>query len=227
MILLPAGSPVPSEAPGAGGVKRLTDAGQRQRDQDFARLLLAKALPPAAKQAMKQAPDPGGENACVMSDPSLIVGPAYVLPQRRLTAESTPSEAANAVAAMPLKAPQGGAMAVELPAAAPNSADVPAPRATIEAALKGEPLPAVTAGGASESGWEASVREPRGVAIEMRATREASAGASLGGWTLTVASPAMEAALLARHAPRLVERLRLRGLDPAHLRIEEDDDRRN
>jgi hypothetical protein len=45
-------------------------------------------------------------------------------------------------------------------------------------------------------------------------------GSAAGPWTLTVSSSARDAALLARHAPRLNERLRARAIDLTHVRVE-------
>jgi hypothetical protein len=85
------------------------------------------------------------------------------------------------------------------------------------------PLPAAALQtGTQEGAWDVSLHEPMGVAIELRATRPATsilAGAA-PGWTLTIASPALDAAVLAHHAPRLNERLRKRALTHTHVRIE-------
>ncbi len=72
------------------------------------------------------------------------------------------------------------------------------------------------------SAWEVSLNDPRGVALELRAARPAgvSAAGAPANWTLTIASPVQDAALLARHTPRLNERLRSRALTHTHVRIE-------
>ncbi len=79
----------------------------------------------------------------------------------------------------------------------------------------------------SAQAWAVTLREPLGVSVEMRATRPASADTARGGpqaWSLAISSPALDPATLARHAPRLNERLRARALAPMHLRIDGDDD---
>jgi hypothetical protein len=54
----------------------------------------------------------------------------------------------------------------------------------------------------------------------VRATRNAEA---VNGWSLTIGSPTLDASVLARHAPRLNERLKARGLSDSHARIAESD----
>jgi hypothetical protein len=100
---------------------------------------------------------------------------------------------------------------------------VEAPRhAVVEAmcaAAIGE-APVLASGGSTENSWDVSLHEPRGVAVELRATR--SGPTSGGAWTLTVATPALDPAALARHAPRLSDRLRARARVATHLRIGDD-----
>jgi hypothetical protein len=75
----------------------------------------------------------------------------------------------------------------------------------------------------TESAWQVSIGEPMGVQVELRATRAAvpATTAAQMPWDLTIGSQNLGRAALARHASRLDERLRARGLAPAHLRIEE------
>jgi hypothetical protein len=135
-----------------------------------------------------------------------------------------PTDAACTVAAagQPGTPLESAAPIQNSPPAMPE-AGISASRAAIEAALKGDAAPPVSAAGGAEAAWEASIREPNGVAVEIRATRTLSPGAgeTQTAWNLTVASPAMEAALLARHTPRLSERLRTRAVE--HVRIEAND----
>lgn len=119
--------------------------------------------------------------------------------------------------AAPVEAPPPAAGAVETVTTGP--------RAAIEAALNASPPAAVTPVGGVEPAavWEASVHEPNSVPVEVRLTRpERAAHEVPPGWTLTVASSAVKAEVLARHAPRLDERLRRRAID-SHVRIERDD----
>ncbi|HEU0200371.1 MAG TPA: hypothetical protein VFR86_08045 [Burkholderiaceae bacterium] len=116
------------------------------------------------------------------------------------------------------------------PAAALSDAVKAAASVVLEAtATTDAHAPAALAGNADAAGvWEASVHEPSGVAIEMRVMRAAGGAGTQPAWTLTIASPTVDASVLARHAPRLSERLneRLRGreLTHTHVRIERDDE---
>jgi len=74
----------------------------------------------------------------------------------------------------------------------------------------------------TEAAWEVSLRQPLGVALDLKAQRSGDAGAS-HGWSLTIGSPVVDASMLARHAPRLNERLMARGLTRDHAHIEESD----
>jgi hypothetical protein len=92
-----------------------------------------------------------------------------------------------------------------------------------QAALDADPVaaqslaPAANAAGA----WELTLRQPLGAAMDVRATRNAEA---VNGWSLSIGSPTVDASVLARHAPRLNERLKARALSNSHVRIEERDD---
>jgi hypothetical protein len=222
---LPATEARPRPEAAAKPPKRQGAKGPQERDQgeEFARLLQAKA---AARS------DPG---ARVEPETSSLTGPAQpdplglaaALPLRRIETEFEPdpaSQDAAAVGAAPLCKPAGNAAPIQN--FSPSSADQghSASRAAIEAALKGDAAQPVTAAGGGKTAWEATVRESRGVAIELRATRTApAAGEAQAAWRLTLASPAMEATQLARHASRLAERLRTRAVD--HVRVETEDAR--
>jgi len=57
----------------------------------------------------------------------------------------------------------------------------------------------------------------------VRATRvEKSAFETQAPLTLTIASSTVDASVLARHVPRLNERLRKHAVGPAHVRIQDD-----
>lgn len=68
--------------------------------------------------------------------------------------------------------------------------------------------------------WEVTLRQPLGAALDVRATRTTDAA---NGWSLTIGSPTLDASVLARHAPKLNERLKARALSNSHARIEERD----
>ena len=69
-----------------------------------------------------------------------------------------------------------------------------------------------------------------GMGIEMQAVRQSGADAR-GSWSLTISSPAADAAVLSRNVGRLNERLQARAVHHSHIRIEErletDDGRGN
>jgi hypothetical protein len=113
---------------------------------------------------------------------------------------------------------------VELPAAIVAAAH--------RAALNGEaPASMATAlrGDTPAAAWEVSVQESPGVRVELRATRDAvpAAAQAPAPWTLTVGSAALNRAALVRHASRLEERLRTRGVAPGHVRIQDAEDERS
>jgi hypothetical protein len=58
----------------------------------------------------------------------------------------------------------------------------------------------------------------------LRAIRGACAAEAQATWTLTIGSSALDAAGLARHLPRLDERMRARAPNFTHVRIEADDE---
>jgi hypothetical protein len=103
----------------------------------------------------------------------------------------------------------------------------PAPtgtRAVVEASLRETSCPVATpvGGGVAATAWEVSVQEPNSIPLEMRAVRaERSASEPQASWGLTIASSSVGAEVLARHAPRLNERLRKHAIGPEHVRIEQ------
>lgn len=112
--------------------------------------------------------------------------------------------------------------------AAPRTFDAPptAARAKLDAALNANIAPSITAVGETDPAalWEASVREPNSIAVDVRALRAERSGQEAGAaWTVSVKSSSVGAETLARHAPRLDERLRKRAAGFTHVRIEQDD----
>ena len=73
--------------------------------------------------------------------------------------------------------------------------------------------------------WAVTLNDPRGLALDLRATRpgDAQPAGAAAPWSLTIASGVHDAALLARHAPRLNERLQARAATPTHVRIASSD----
>ena len=176
----------------------------------FARLLDCKAAAPR---------DDGGASSDELAD----ARPRAAL-QRRFDDEAgsdpTPGDppAAGAPVAAAQFAPTMNAAAPATRAAAALPESVTVSRAAFAAALDGSP-PLAPVVAAEAGSWEASVGGRSGVAIELRASR----GGGSEGWTLTMSSPTVGAALLAQHAPRLNERLRARALGNTHVRIERDE----
>lgn len=111
--------------------------------------------------------------------------------------------------------------AIEMPATGPRSSLGSAFEATLAAFELDAPIAPEAA-----ASWEVSVSEPAGVALEMRATREALPPGSdaKAAWQLTIGSSLADAAMLARHVPRLNEQLRIRANVFSHVRIEGDVD---
>jgi hypothetical protein len=123
------------------------------------------------------------------------------------------------------------AQTLALPPLSSAGALDPAPtgtRAALEASLRESPCPQGPSIGGSEAAmtWEATVHEPNSVAVEVRAVRtERSAlPGSQAAWGLTIASPSVGVEVLARHVPRLNERLRKHAIGPEHVRIERRDE---
>jgi hypothetical protein len=205
-----------------------------QPGERFAGSLLEKSVPPGERFARLPREESGqpGEGCERDADPSALAalasaGAFAVLPRRpenpAIGEENLPTPCVSAETQQGAR-PQAVATAQ---GAAHASADtgVTASRAAIEAALNAEPGHAVAASGADET-WTATVRAPQAVPIEVRATRVTPEGAPSGqaAWSLTIASPAVEVALLTRHAPRLSERLRTRAIEHTHVRIQRDDE---
>jgi hypothetical protein len=110
------------------------------------------------------------------------------------------------------------------PAPAGGETVATGPRAAIEAALNSNPGPIVTPVGATDPAalWEASISEPNAIAVDVRMMRaeRSTAQEAQPNWTVAVSSSTVNAEVLARHAPRLNERLRKQGVGFSHVRIE-------
>jgi len=137
---------------------------------------------------------------------------------------------ADAAAAALLAGPPAALHAVrpQVPAhaSAPVETVKTGPRAAIEAALNANAPQHVSPVGGTDPAavWEASVREPNSVAVDVRFTRtEKTAFETQPSWTVTVGSSNVNADVLARHAPRLNEQLRKRGVGLDHVRIQRDE----
>lgn len=196
----PAAAPSPAEAPARTTPRPLQACEQRQRGDEFERVLRQKSAP-------SRDDEPGSDTADHEDEPP---GLAALLPW-------CPAPALQAAKA---------AAAPGAPAAADPSPN--ATQAAVGTALSADagPLPAAGLRTDTASAWQVTLNDPRGVAVELRATRPAAlAGADRpANWALTIAAPAHDAALLARHVPRLNERLRARELTHTHVRIEDDDE---
>ena len=97
--------------------------------------------------------------------------------------------------------------------------------ATFEAAMNAstQATPAGIGANDTAGAWSVTLNQPLGAPLELRATRNAGAADVQPSWALTIASPAHDAAMLARQVPRLNERLRARDVHHSHVRIESDD----
>ena len=156
-------------------------------------------------------------------------------PETRSVAEAMAAAAATAAAAAaaPTAATSMGpapalvrALATPADAGGAGSCDTPtgATRTATQTALNAQPAPPATPLGGADPAvvWEASLRGPDQMAVEVRAERLGKPDAA-PSWGLTIGASALNAELLARHAPRLNERLRKHGVEVDHVRIESAD----
>jgi len=137
--------------------------------------------------------------------------------------------AAALAAALAAGAPHPLRHAAPVAASVSASAETAAtgPRAAIEAALNSSSGPIVTPVGATDPAalWQASINEPNGIAVDVRALRgERVTPQAQPTWTVAVSSSTVNADVLARHASRLNERLRKQGVGFSHVRIESEQD---
>jgi len=126
----------------------------------------------------------------------------------------------------PAPAPPGAAAAAAVPRAGAAAADTPsATQAALGSAMAAQAPPRTEAGAADAQAFQVSIHEPTGMALELRAVRVAGAAGTPAPaqWALHIAAPARDAATLARHGPRLDERLRARGLDGTAVHVEPED----
>lgn len=214
--------PTPAPAPAAASTPSTTPVStprasradrfeHRQRGDEFERLLRRKSSDRDGDDG-----EPAGTPAAADGAP-----PASASTPTLPAPTPTPTPATNAARAA---TPGDGAAAP----AGTRGAEPPAPSLTVAAMQRADaaPIAAPTMHRDAGGAWEVSLRDPLGIAVELRATRAATAGpgAAPGPWTLSVAAPGITAAILSQQAPRLSERLqeRLRGkaIGEFQLRIE-------
>jgi len=109
------------------------------------------------------------------------------------------------------------------PAPAATHTEATGARAAIETALNNS-APLDTPLGAADpaSLWEASINEPNGIAVDVRALRgETTTQQSQPNWTVAISSSKVDAEVLNRHVSRLNERLRKHAVGFSHVRIDE------
>jgi hypothetical protein len=140
-------------------------------------------------------------------------------------ASDTAASAAGAIAAAVTgnAQPRAHDAACADAAAAPIEATANSARPALEAALNAYPTVPPITGTDPATVWEASLREPNSVAVDMRAIRAEQPAHAQPIWAVAISSPTVRTEILARHAPRLHERLRAR-LNTSHVRVERDDE---
>lgn len=142
--------------------------------------------------------------------------------------EEAPEEGTPAVFCAPPSLPlaRNAVAATHSPAGAVETVTT-GPRAAIEAALNANAGEIVTPlGGVDPAAvWEASVREPNAIAVDVRVLRaERTTAQEAPAWTVAVGSSSVNAEVLVRHAPRLNERLRKHAVGFSHVRIEREEE---
>ena len=113
----------------------------------------------------------------------------------------------------------------------PSAVEAVAPasrtQAVIEATLRDLPVPQVHPLNPVDPAmtWEATLGGPNSVPVEVRATRtdQVTPTGAQASWGLALSSSLLGADVLARHAPRLSERLRKQAIEVDHVRIERRD----
>lgn len=192
-----AGSPQAAARPPRSGeaTERPPHPRDRQCGEEFERLLRDKA----ARHEEEEEANAGGTADAPLA-PTFVTW-ALPLPPRR---EGGEGPAAGAAGGAACEAAAGRAKQAHDVAHA--QAETPQPLAA----------PANAAGA-----WELTLRQPLAASVDVKATRNAEAA---NGWSLSIASPTLDASVLARHAPRLNERLKARALSNTHVRIEERDE---
>jgi len=164
----------------------------RRRGDDFERVLRAKS------ERRDDQPDDEGD------------APPSLLPYVPAPALSMAAAQRAAAAACGLLAPEASATAAKAGLGAAQ--DAPSGAAT-PAGLRQD-----TAGA-----WAVTLNDPRGLALDLQATRPGGAqpAGAAAAWSVTIGAGVHDAALLARHAPRLNERLQARTVTHTHVRIQE------
>lgn len=101
-----------------------------------------------------------------------------------------------------------------------------ATQAALGSAMASQAPQPAQANGADAHTFQVSINEPTGLPLELRAVRVPAAGnvQAPALWALNISAPSRDAAQLARHGSRLDERLRARGIDPSHVRIDDGHD---
>lgn len=97
----------------------------------------------------------------------------------------------------------------------------------MDAALNANVAPAITDVGANDPAalWEASVRDPSAIPLEVRVLRgERIGNEANAALTVSVRSTSVSSDVLARHVSKLDERLRKRGVDGMHVRIDDGEE---
>lgn len=142
-------------------------------------------------------------------------------------ASPSPPDAAACLFGVPAASPFAAKLQVLRSTCAgslPPDSSATAAKAALGAALGGLPGAAApeTLRQQVAGSWQVSMNDPRGVPLELRAQRSDAPGAP--SWALGIGSGVADAALLARHVPRLNERLLARGIGATHVRIEDEPD---
>ena len=139
--------------------------------------------------------------------------------------DSDSDAGAALLAALAAGAPQAARHSAPAASPAPSAThtEPTGARAAIETALN-HSAPLDTPLGAPDpaSLWEASINEPNGIAVDVRALRgETTAQQSQPNWSVAISSSKVDAEVLNRHVTRLNERLRKHAVGFSHVRIEE------
>ena len=210
----PPAPPAPARAPDAA--RRMDSPEHSQQGQQFERMLRDKA------RANDKRDDADTDTSTSSDAPAGASATSFAMFAALPTMHQSPTQ----VSAPPPQ--QGQSSALESGAEAPSGPSQPetsASQAALQSSLNADPAPApLGASSAQAAGtWEVSVNQPLGAALQMSATRPERANNAEGpaAWTLTIGSSNVDASVLARHAPRLNERLRARSLTNTHVRIEE------
>lgn len=178
-----------------GGEPRIARAADRRGGDDFERLLRDKSKRrDDDTPAAAQPPTGDAPAAAVPQAPAPLPGLVAVLREAAPACGRVDGEASATAA----KAGLGAAL------------DTPTPGSAL-AGLRAE----------TQGTWQFSVSDPRGLALELQLRRDAAAAPGAAPLALSIGSGVHDAALLARHTPRLNERLLARAVTATHVRIEE------